>query len=292
MTVYGLDFTSAPRKSKPITCACCQLLDGQLLVKDFWGFSDFERFEAFLASDGSWIAALDFPFGLPLRLLRRLSWPLEWQWYMRHIREMGKSGFEETLNQYRKGQPVGDKLHLRQADLLAGARSPMMLHHVPVGKMLFEGGTRLWSSHVSVLPCRPLQGASIVMEGYPALVTRGYIGKQPYKSDERAKQTPDQQSARQHIVEALLSDELAATYGVSLVLDEKHKDRVIQEPMGDMLDALLCAIQAAWAYTTRDHDYGIPPGHEIEGWIVDPALLKQHTGDSQQRYDNADDCRA
>jgi hypothetical protein len=278
MTIYGLDFTSAPRKSKQITCAYCQLRGEQLIVKDFWGFSDFAQFEAFLTGEGPWLAALDFPFGMPLKLLQRLSWPLEWQQYMQHIGELGRGGFEGTLEQYRKGQPIGDKLHLRQADILAGARSPMMLHRVPVGKMFFEGGTRLWSSQISILPCRPLQGSRIAMEGYPALVARRYIGKQPYKSDERAKQTRNQQSARLRMVEALLSDELADTYGVLLVLNEEHRDRLIQEPMGDMLDALLCAIQAAWAYTIRDRDYGIPRGHEVEGWIADPALLSAVSG--------------
>jgi hypothetical protein len=274
MTIYGLDFTSVPRKSKQITCARCQLHDRQLIVEDFWGFSSFAQFEDFLNSEGPWLAALDFPFGMPLRLLQRLSWPLEWSQYMQHIAEMGRAGFEETLERYRNGQPGGDKLHLRQADLLAGARSPMMLHRVPVGKMFFEGGTRLWSSPVSVLPCRPLQTNRIALEGYPALVARRYIGKQSYKSDERTKQTPDQQFARQRIVEALLSKELAVTYGVSLILHERHRDRLMQDPMGDLLDALLCAIQGAWAYAMRDYRCAIPPGHEAEGWIVDPSLLK------------------
>lgn len=274
ITIYGLDFTSAPRKSKQITCARCQLHDARLIVEDFESFSNFAQFDHLLNSEGPWLTALDFPFGLPLKLLQRLSWPLVWSQYMGHIAEMGRGGFEEMIERYRNGQPAGDKLHLRQADLLAGARSPMMLHRVPVGKMFFEGGTRLWSSPVSVLPCRPLPERRIVLEGYPALVARRYIGKQPYKSDERAKQTPDQQTARQRLVESLLSDELAGTYGVSLVLHEQHQQRLIEEPMGDLLDALLCAIQAAWAYTMRDREYGIPPGHEVEGWIVDPALLK------------------
>ena len=44
--------------------------------------------------------------------------------------------------------------------------------------------------------------------------------------------------------------------------------------MGDNLDALLCALQAAWAYTQRKNGYGIPSkSHRGEGWIVDPGLL-------------------
>lgn len=46
------------------------------------------------------------------------------------------------------------------------------------------------------------------------------------------------------------------------------------DPSGDGLDALLCAIQAAWGYTERDHDFGAPAsGYDrLEGWICDPAL--------------------
>jgi hypothetical protein len=50
-------------------------------------------------------------------------------------------------------------------------------------------------------------------------------------------------------------------------------DILIREPMADNLDAVLCAIQAAWAYTQRDEGYGIPAGcNKDEGWIVDPAM--------------------
>jgi hypothetical protein len=39
--------------------------------------------------------------------------------------------------------------------------------------------------------------------------------------------------------------------------------------MGDMLDALLCAVQAARAYLGRDEGYGIPMECDRdEGWIV------------------------
>jgi predicted thioesterase len=46
----------------------------------------------------------------------------------------------------------------------------------------------------------------------------------------------------------------------------------IYDPTGDTLDAVLAAVQAAWASTQPD--YGIPSGVDPrEGWIVDPGLL-------------------
>jgi hypothetical protein len=39
------------------------------------------------------------------------------------------------------------------------------------------------------------------------------------------------------------------------------------------LDALVCAIQAAWAWTRRDHGFGLPEHVDpLEGWIADPHV--------------------
>ena len=52
------------------------------------------------------------------------------------------------------------------------------------------------------------------------------------------------------------------------------KERFVDEPSADALDSLLCAVQAAWAHTRRDEDWGVPPECDPnEGWILDPGLL-------------------
>jgi hypothetical protein len=275
MLVFGLDFTSAPTRRKPITCACCTLHSTLLTVEQCLALSSFEQFEAFLRQDGPWIAALDFPFGQPRKLLAQLGWPERWEEYVQLVAALGKSAFEQTLIRYRSGRPAGDKLHLRATDALTGARSPMMLERIPVGKMFFAGATRLLSSPVSILPCRPTADHRIVVEGYPALAARRWLGRRSYKSDERQKQTPDQLEARGQIVAALRSDDLSAVYGLKLILPAEVPTQLIADATGDTLDALLCAIQAAWAYSQRPNNYGIPPGHELEGWIVDPASAAQ-----------------
>ena len=161
-------------------------------------------------------------------------------------------------------------------DALAKSRSPMMLHRVPVGKMFFQGAPRLLHSGVSILPCRPTATNTIALEGYPALVAQRWAGKTGYKSDERKKQTLEQQAMRQQIVNGILSDELRMIYNIGIELSEATAIRLVQEPMGDELDAVLCAIQAAWAYTQHENGYGIPPTCDaIEGWIVDPILLER-----------------
>jgi len=273
MRVFGLDFTSAPGNRKPITCACCELYDNTLTVQTCRLFSTFIDFEHFLRQVGPWIAALDFPFGQPHKLIVNLNWPHTWEGYVQYIAAMGKAGFEESIQRYRVGREAGDKLHRRVTDIRAGAISPMMLHRIPVGKMFFEGAPRLLAANVNILPCRPTASDKIVLEGYPALVARKWLGRQGYKSDERKKQSEEHLQARQKLVAALRSDELVGSYGLKLDLSEDIAAELVGDPMGDRLDAVLCAIQAAWSYMRRDQDYGIPPGHELEGWIVDPAML-------------------
>lgn len=270
--VFGIDFTSAPDRRKQIVCAQGQLDSNVLTMQSCLFLTSLAQFEAFLVQDGPWLAALDFPFGQPHRLLLQLGWPEVWEDYVRLIAAMGKQAFEQALTDYCKGRPMRDKLHLRAADIVAGARSPMMMHRVPVGKMFFEGASRLLTAAVSVLPCRPLPSNRIAVEGYPALIARRCIGSRSYKSDERKKQTVEQLVMRRSLVQSLASDELAAVYGIKVVIDDKMADTLIKDPMGDVLDAVLCAIQAAWAYTQRNNNYGIPVGHELEGWIADPLL--------------------
>jgi len=63
-------------------------------------------------------------------------------------------------------------------------------------------------------------------------------------------------------------------YGCTTVVPEEDAPALVEDGTGDQLDALLCAVQAAWAYTKRQFNYGIPADADSsEGWIVDPATF-------------------
>ncbi len=275
MQVFGLDFTSAPARRKPITCAVCHLAGETLHVFALETFPDFPAFEAFLARPGPWIAGLDFPFGLPRRLIIDLGWPQTWARYVTRIQAMDGDmrQWEHTLKVYRDGQPPGHKHHRRVTDRLADSRSPMMLYGVPVGRMFFRGAPRLLESGVSVQPCHPTAADRVVVEAYPALLARRWAGRRGYKSDNRRQQTPDKSDARRAIVTGLLSGDLRAEFGLALRMAANLADACVTGASGDTLDAVLCAAQAAWAYPRRHDGYGIPPDVDrVEGWIVDPGL--------------------
>lgn len=273
MQIYGLDFTSAPNPKKPITCAKCRLAGGALYLEAITALESFPTFERFLAEPGPWVAGLDFPFGQPRKLVENLAWPRTWAGYVRHLSGLTKRDFDVLLRDYRTERPKGDKQHLRRTDELAGSRSPMMMYSVPVGKMFFEGAPRLLASGASILPCHPCDDPRILLEAYPGLVARRWIGDASYKTDDRRRQTLDKQYAREGILRGLRSTEAAEYYGFTIHF-APWSETFIHDGAGDQLDALLCAVQAAWAHSQPDGNYGIPASCDpLEGWIIDPFLM-------------------
>jgi predicted RNase H-like nuclease len=111
----------------------------------------------------------------------------------------------------------------------------------------------------------------VVLEAYPGIAARQLIGDRSYKSDNKKKQTEEQHRARIDLWKLLTGVEGKAKYGFEI--DARRK--VVDDPRTDDLDALLCAVQAAWGWTRRSQNYGAPNNVDrLEGWICDPALLQ------------------
>lgn len=237
--------------------------------------SDFTAFEALIDTAGDWVAGIDFPFGLPRKLVTNLGWPQSWEGYILKLSEMSRTEFGNVLRNYRAGRREGDKQHKRETDKLAGSCSPMMWYGVPVGKMLYEGAPRLLHSRSCVLPFRePTADHGVIVEAYPALVARNIVGTTSYKSDDRKKQTEDRKAAREKIIRHLSSCRLRDRYGFRVGTTVLILEELSRESSADRLDAVLCAMQAAWAYRRRHQDFGVPAACDhLEGWIVDPEML-------------------
>ena len=273
LPIYGLDFTSAPRRAKPITCVHARLSGDTLHVERLEPLVDFGAFESLLGRPGPWVAGIDAPFAQPRRLVHALGWSQTWTGYVGEVTTLGKADFEGTLKRYTDGQPQGDKLHRRRVDALAGAVSPMALAYVPAGKMFFELAPRLLRTDLNAPPLRETGDDRTVLEVYPALAARQLVGKQKYKSDTKQKQTEGMRAARGEIVERLRS----GLYGLNLELGDVLAAFLLDDVTGDALDAVLCAVQAAWA--AGEENYGIPEGVDrLEGWIADPTLADAPLG--------------
>jgi len=273
--IYGLDFTSAPSKRKPLVLVGCALKDSILHVESTEVLGGFEEFERFLGSGGPWACGIDFPFGQPRPLIEALAWPETWEGYVGKVSRLSKEEFEAAIKGHMAGRPEGSKYHYRLADRRSGSSSAMRLFRVPVGKMFYRGAPLLLSADVSVEPCRPTGSGRVALEAYPAVVARRFLGRRSYKSDERKKQTSVQRAARGELVAGLESATLREAYGFVVEMDETWREELVREPMADTLDSLLCAVQAAWAYTQRDEGWGVPEECDRdEGWILDPQLLE------------------
>ena len=267
MKTYGIDFTSAPSAKKPITCVECEFGGGRLTAGKLTEWQNFDAFERGLQRPGPWIAGIDFPFGQARRFIETIGWPKSWRGYVTHAKSLGKAGFERALNDYAAGRPPGEKQHFRVDDKRANSQSPQKLHFVPVGKMFFQGAPRLIKSGVTVPGLQQGDLARIVVEAYPGVLARYLIGKRTYKAESPRSQTSDQYEARQDILNAIVNGALEAHYGLVVTAPQSLCD----DPTGDHLDALLCAVQAAWAWSLREENYGRPENSDpLEGWIADP----------------------
>ena len=276
MKIYGLDFTSAPGRRKPLIALGCTLQGETLHVEDSEEMTDFAGFEKFLGKPGPWICGMDFPFGQPSSLVLALGWPEGWEGYVGEVARLGKEEFENAIRSDMARRPAGSKYRYRLADRRSGSSSAMMLFRVPVGRMFYKGAPRLLASGISVEPCRRTQDARVAVEAYPAVVARRFLARASYKNDERRKQTTAHRDARERLVAGLESETLKRAYGFAVKTDAFRREELVRDPAADALDSLLCAVQAAWAYTKRDEGYGVPPECDPdEGWIVDPRLLEE-----------------
>ena len=153
----------------------------------------------------------------------------------------------------------------------ASSVSPQKLHGVPVGLMFFEGAPRLVRSGVTIPALQSGDPERIVVEAYPGVLARRLIGRASYKKDKLRKQTEKQRLARGVMLDHILSGQIEASYGLRVQAPKNLAD----DPSGDQLDALLCAIQAAWAWTMRDYGYGASfDADSLEGRIADPSLRR------------------
>lgn len=264
MNIVGVDFTSAPRRNKPITVAH-GVAEGNLLhVGRVACYSDWSAYEEWLAQPGPWIGAFDFPFGLSRELVEHLGWPQHWEPLVTHCAALTRAELRSTFKAFCDARPVGNKFAHRVTDGPAGSSPSMKWVNPPVAYMFHEGTRRLLHAGVTVFGLHRGDPLRVALEGYPGLVARA-VTRASYKSDERAKQTPERRAAREKIVRAL--EEGSHPLGITLQADSALRQQLIDDGTADWLDAVLCAVVAAWA-AQRPH-YGLPAElDQVEGWTA------------------------
>ena len=269
-TLLGCDFSSSPSPRKPIVLALGQRVGTQVRLTDLNTFSTLAALGTWLAEPRDWVGGFDLPFGLPRGLVQHLGWPLDWWACMAHYQSLTRPQIRDTFAAFCAARPVGGKFAHRATDQWAGSSPSMKWVNPPVAYMLHAGIPLLLDAGAHLPGLHPGDPARVALEAYPGLLAREIVGRRSYKSDARARQTPERLHARQDLVAALEGGH--HRLGLQLHISPAQREALVQDPRGDALDAVLCLLQAAWGesrHASGDACYGLPPGWDaLEGWIV------------------------
>ncbi|MBS3997402.1 MAG: DUF429 domain-containing protein [Hydrogenophaga sp.] len=271
--LLGCDFTSAPSRRKPITLAVGRLDRGRVLLQGVERFDTLDAWHDRLTRQEAWVGGFDLPFGLPRELVETLGWPTDWLGCMTLYASLSRASIRDTFAAFCNARPVGGKFAHRATDAPAGSSSSMKWVNPPVAYMLHAGVPALVHAGATLPGLYAGDPARVALEAYPGLLARSVLGNTSYKSDDRARQTPDRLIARKTLLHALENGDAPLLQGIGLRLKLSHaqRDTLADDPSGDSLDAVLCLLQAAWAQTRHEAGhprYGLPDFDPLEGWIV------------------------
>ncbi len=288
--LWGCDFSSAPSRRKPVVLAIGRS-EGRpgaqrVVLERFETFDTLVGFAQRLREPGNWVGGFDLPFGLPRELVETLGWPTDWLACMRHCAALSRGEIRAAFAAFCNARPMGGKFAHRATDGPAGSSPSMKWVNPPVAFMLHAGVPLLIDAGVclpGLHPGTPDAGAGpetpaqrprrVALEAYPGLLARSVLGSRSYKSDDKAKQTPERFIARKDLADALEAGRapLLASAGLRLKWTHAQREAVVDDASGDRLDAVLCLLQAAWGLSQHQQGhpcYGLPNFDPLEGWIV------------------------
>ena len=277
--LLGCDFSSAPSTKKYIVLVIGALSGKRVKLLKIERFASLVQFGEWLNQPLDWVGAFDLPFGLPRALVQALGWPLTWAECMAHYCSLSRAEIRNEFAAFCDARPAGGKFAHRVTDFHAKSSPSMKWVNPPVAYMLHAGMPLLLQAGIALPGLSPGDANNhdaagralrVALEGYPGLLAREVLGQRSYKSDDKARQTPERLIARKDLITALENGN--TRLNVCLKLTHAQRDLLADDASGDTLDAVLCLLQAAWAhtrFTAGDALYGLPPEMDpLEGWIV------------------------
>ncbi|NDC63248.1 MAG: DUF429 domain-containing protein [Planctomycetia bacterium] len=273
--LVGVDFTSSPREKKPITVALGRWESAPAgptyRLDTVRCLASLPAFDEFLRRGGPWIGGFDLPFGQPRSLVEHEGWPTDWPAFVDFFRRQSRQSLRETFRRWCDARPPGDKFAWRRTDKPAGSSPAMRWTNPPVAWMMHAGIGRMVDAGL-VFPAHRFpsgrspgpDAARIAFEAYPGFTARK-VCRLSYKSDDAARRTADRTRNRRLILDALVAG--TAGLGLSLAITPAWSRRLVADGGGDLLDAVICALQAGHAASLPDD--GLPRRLDpLEGWIA------------------------
>ncbi len=289
--VIGIDFSSAPKKNKPIAVSIGRLKKNPLestvkfkfdvSLDNLLELESLHEFEDFLSRSKNWVGGFDLPFGMPRALIEYYNWPLPWSIFAKFYCSQEKSFLKDCFKAWCDERPIGDKYAYRQTDIVAKSSSAMRWTNPPVAWMMHAGISKMLDQDL-IFPAHnyPISVDKvydnfikknnkdrlfkIALEAYPALTAR-LITKKSYKSDEKKKQNSERLSCRKAILQGLVNDEVGLN--LKLLISRKMSRILLQDGKGDFLDSTICMLQASSSILRKN--FGISKSVDpLEGWII------------------------
>lgn len=265
MNLIGCDFSSSPSRRKPIVLASGRMHGHRVQLEALRTFDTLEAFGQWLALPGEWLGGFDLPFGLPRELVQTLGWPTDWALCMDHYASLSRADIRDRFAAFCNARPAGGKFAHRATDGPAGSSPSMKWVNPPVAYMMHAGVPLLRRAGVHLPGLCDGDRCRVALEAYPGLLARELIGSRSYKSDDKARQTPERLIARKDLLAAL--EQGRSRLGLRLKATPAQWEALAEDASGDRLDAVLCLVQAAWA--AGQPGLGRPADSDpLEGWIV------------------------
>ena len=242
----------------------------RLLLSHLESCTTLDAFNQQLKTTGPWVGGFDLPFGLPRELVIQLAWPTEWLACMNHYARLTREQIRDQFAAFCNARPTGGKFAHRATDTPAGSSPSMKWVNPPVAFMMHAGVPLIIAAGLHIPGMHPGDPERVALEAYPGMWARRVLGSRSYKSDTKAKQTPDRFIARKDFIHALVWGHEALP--IRIQLSSAQQDVLLADASGDRLDAVVCMMQAAWAQQQQAQGhalFGLPEDMDpLEGWII------------------------